>query len=462
VHVGIVRTVERTSHHRTVAPSDAPSHRRTLAPSHLFVFAVLAGAAALAARQASPTPYEELLSILERRPANIEQVLQALPEELRSNFTFVHASRSPHRDEIDRQFPRVVLFSEDARLLLAFTGNPRGAAYNQLEAIHYDERTSAFRTSRFILDDAVRRNPGLKAAAATNGALDRFECTRCHGADARPIFDSYSVWPGFYGSTADRMLLDSSEKRDYVRFLAGNAREGVYRHLRFPSGSSVAPYDDGATGLSGAETLRFHPNERLGQALTPLNWQRIVRKLSARGDVYRRLRYPLLSGLLGCQPLPISDAFTASIKAELERENARRFERAGLKPGDETYNFRMQELVRDVPYFVAEVAYVASALGVSRADWSMSFEPSSLGFFDGVLTRPVLYIKQDLIAAMLRALAAEDRELAPFYQPSYVFEPAGYKLGLKLPMDEIYGDPAFCSLLEDRSRKASAPPLPAR
>ena len=418
-----------------------------------FVSSLLACCFWAVSLTAQQTPYEQLLSILERRPANIEQVLLALPEELRSNFTFVHESRSPHRGDIDRRFPRVVLFSEDARLLLAFTGNPRAASYDQLEVIHFDDARSAFHTSRFILGDAVRRNPALKAAVAGNGALDRDECTRCHGADVRPIFDSYSLWPGFYGSTADRMLAESSEKRDYQGFLAGPARDGVYRQLRFPSGSSVTPYDDGATGLSGAETLRFHPNERLGQALTPLNWQRIVRKLSARGDLYARLRYRLLAGLLGCQMLPVSDAFAASIKAELERENARRFERAGLTAGDETYNFRMQELVRDVPYFVAEVAYVASALGVSRADWSMSFEPSSLGFFDGVLTRPVLYIKQDLAAAMLRALAADDPDFARFYEPSYVFEPAGYRLGLKLPMDELYGDPALCALLADRTQK---------
>src|SRR5207302_1521866 len=99
--------------------------------------------------------YERLLSILESTrartgPANLEEVLRELPQEMLSNFTLVYASRSPHRHEIDSLFPRVVLFTTDAKLLLAFTGNPSLASYNRLEVIHFDDRTSSFHTSRFI------------------------------------------------------------------------------------------------------------------------------------------------------------------------------------------------------------------------------------------------------------------------------------------------------------------------
>ena len=71
------------------------------------------------------------------------------------------------------------------------------------------------------------------------------------------------------------------------------------------------------------EALRLHPNERLGDALTPLNWKRIVRKLAAQGETYRRLRYPLIAGMLGCSAMPISRAFDESIRAALEAENVK-------------------------------------------------------------------------------------------------------------------------------------------
>ena len=421
-----------------------------------FLLAITLAAAALQA-QAEPTAYERLLSILEpgagrTPPANIEQVLEALPENLRSNFTLVHSSRSAHRDAIDPLFPRVILFTEDGKLLLAFTGNPDRPGYNQLEAIHFDDRTSSFRTSSFTLGERASQNGKL------GGKIDQFECTRCHGGDVRPIFDSYSLWPGFYGSLADNLGRDTRERRDYLRFLAENAGRGVYRHLRFPAGSATTPYDDGSKQLTTAEALRLHPNERLGDALTPLNWKRIVRKLAAQGDVYRRLRYPLLAGMLGCSGMPISTAFDESIRAALQAENARRFERAGLdaEGTDGSYRFRMQELVQDIPQGIAEIAYAARALGVRRTDWSMSFEPSSLGFFDGVLTPEVLYIKEDFVTAMLGELASTDPEFARHYNPSFVFSDLGFRLGFKLPMAAVYGNRDLCALLGARTKAAGA------
>lgn len=409
--------------------------------------------------------YERLLSILrpgssEEPPANLEQVLQALPGELLSNFTFVYASRSPHRTDIDPLFPRVVLFSTDGKLLVAFTGNPRAVSYDQLDVIYFDDRRSAFHASRFILPDAVRGNRLLEHDAALNGRTDQFECTRCHGGDVRPIFDSYSLWPGFYGSRADMVDGTSHEGRDYARFLAQTARQGVYRYLRFPSGSPTPPYQDGSAPLDPGEALRFHPNERLGDALTPLNWRRIVRKLSSRGDPYRRLRYPLLAGLLGCSALPISQAFDLSIESSLEAENTRRFERANhLGVGADAWRFRMQELAQGIPRGVSEIAYVAKALGVSRADWSMSFEPSALGFFDGVLTRPVRYVKEDLLTAMLGELSSTDPAFGRYYSPRFVFQPYGYDIGLKLDMAKDYANPQLCALLAERTRAVGAPML---
>jgi hypothetical protein len=391
--------------------------------------------------------------------STVEQLLERLPEQLRANFTLVYDSRSPHRRDIDRRFPRIVLFSTDGRLLLALTGNPSAASYDRVEAIYFDDRESRFHTSRFVLSDAVRRTPALAGEAARNGALDGRECTRCHGADVRPIFDSYALWPGFYGSRADRMDLNAAEARDFAAFGSDGLGRGLYRQLQFPSGSPFSPYDDGSIRPPG-DSLRFHPNERLGIALTTLNWRRIVRKLASEGHDYRALRYRLLSGLMGCSALPIPDGFERSIIAALEADNRSRLARGGLPPdSDEARRLRMQELVPVVAHGVAEVAYVAQAVAVSRADWSMSLEPLALGFFDGVLTRPVRYVAEDLATAMLGEVAATDRAFAEYYAPRFVFAPYGYDIGLKLEFGELYGNVALCGLLDRRAREVHAPLL---
>jgi hypothetical protein len=59
--------------------------------------------------------------LLQRNPTtgrpvdSIAELVPLLPRELRSNFTFVYDSRSPFRSSISPQFPRVILFTRDAR-----------------------------------------------------------------------------------------------------------------------------------------------------------------------------------------------------------------------------------------------------------------------------------------------------------------------------------------------------------
>ena len=74
--------------------------------------------------------FARLEALLQRNPATgrpvdlVAELVPLLPRELRSNFTFVYDSRSPFRLSISPEFPRVLLFTGDARLVLTFTGDP--------------------------------------------------------------------------------------------------------------------------------------------------------------------------------------------------------------------------------------------------------------------------------------------------------------------------------------------------
>jgi hypothetical protein len=74
--------------------------------------------------------FARLEALLQRNPAtgrpvdSVAELVPLLPRELRSNFTFVYDSRSPFRMSISPEFPRVLLFTGDARLVLTFTGDP--------------------------------------------------------------------------------------------------------------------------------------------------------------------------------------------------------------------------------------------------------------------------------------------------------------------------------------------------
>ncbi|MBV9218001.1 MAG: hypothetical protein JO366_17410, partial [Methylobacteriaceae bacterium] len=72
----------------------------------------------------NPFTEADLEKLLAKNPAtgrpvdSINELVPLLPRELRSNFTFVYDSRSPFRSSISPDRPRVILFSNDGRLVL--------------------------------------------------------------------------------------------------------------------------------------------------------------------------------------------------------------------------------------------------------------------------------------------------------------------------------------------------------
>src|SRR5215467_7632885 len=78
-------------------------------------------------------PFTEarLQELLQHNPStgrpvdSIAELVPLLPEELRKNFTFVYDSRSPFKSGISGEYPRVILFTDDARLILTFIGDER-------------------------------------------------------------------------------------------------------------------------------------------------------------------------------------------------------------------------------------------------------------------------------------------------------------------------------------------------
>ena len=164
-----------------------------------------------------------------RPTQNIKELLTLLPAENPRKFHFVYDSPKPFRDSISPDYPRVLIFSDDARFVLSFTGNPNKPGYGIVETMAFNDNTATFNFDAYMLPEAARRKVHVSA--------ESLQCERCHGADARPIYDSYPLWPGFYGSVQDTFPPSSSvgqrEAHDYRHFVANTARTGVYKYLRF-------------------------------------------------------------------------------------------------------------------------------------------------------------------------------------------------------------------------------------
>jgi hypothetical protein len=408
-----------------------------------------------AADDDGPFTEARLQQLLQRNPAtgrpvdSIAELVPLLPEELRKNFTFVYDSRSPFKSAISPEYPRVILFTDDARLVLTFIGDERQPGFDLLETMAFDYEKAKFDLHAYLLPAGERRS--------WRPSPEEARCARCHGADARPIFDSYPLWPGYYGSVQDTFPHDrigQKEGKNYAAFAAGIAKTGVYKDLIYPTGTPVAPFLDPRLFKDNTVELDpklfpYLPNARLGIALTELNRQRIYRKLSA-GEGFAANEKRILSMLLECRPSDRPDrAAMRSIAAALKSENADRLKRLGLLPGDpKKARDDMQELqfVREL----AEIDWVAKQAGVDRSDWSMAKETGSLAFFDGILSGisngKSYYLKEDLIFEILLHLREREPIFRKYFAWSNVFEDYGYPFGTRLDLGRAA---KACALLGD-------------
>jgi len=331
----------------------------------------------------------------------------------------------------------VILFTNDARLVLTFIGDERQPGYDLLETMSFDYESAKFELHAYMLPAAERR--------AWRPSPQEAQCSRCHGADARPIFDSYPLWPGYYGSVQDTFPHDrigQKEARSFAAFQANAAKTGVYKDLIYPSGSPVSPYLDPRLFKDNTVTLdpnlfAYLPNARLGMALTELNRQRIYRKL-ASGDGFAANEKRILSKLLECRPADQPDrASLRAIVEALQAENADRLKRLGLLPG-EPYKARDDMLELQFVRELAQIDAVAKLAGVDRSDWSMAKEKGSLAFFDGILSGisngHSYYLKEDLIFEILEHLRDREPAFRKYFAWSNVFEDYGYPFGHRVDL----------------------------
>jgi hypothetical protein len=418
---------------------------RSLRPS-LMALATLAACfmpGIAAADDSGPFTEARLQELLQRNPAtrqpvdSIAELVPLLPEELRRNFTFVYDSRSPFKSGISPEYPRVILFTDDARLVLTFIGDERQPGFDLLETMAFDQDNAKFDLHAYLLPAAERRS--------WRPSPEEARCARCHGADARPIFDSYPLWPGYYGSVQDtfpRDRIGQKEGKNFAAFQAGAAKTGVYKDLIYPTGTPVSPFLDprlfkDTTIELDPKLFPYLPNARLGIALTELNRQRIYRKLAA-GAGFAANEKRILSMLLECHPSDRPDrAAMLAIANALKTENADRLKRLGILPGDpKKARNDMQELqfVREL----AEINWAAKQAGVDRSDWSMAKEEGSLASFDGILSGisdgKSYYLKEDLIFEIMLHLRDREPAFRRYFGWSNVFEDYGYPFGTRLDL----------------------------
>jgi hypothetical protein len=222
--------------------------------------------------------YEDIVALIQgQNLTSVEQVLPALPEELRSNYTLMHDSRSLQSASVDA--PRAILFGADGRLTCAFAGDPANPGFDSLECFQFREEQRAFDFRQIRFPTAANGLTQVVFSGSNQSADGKTKCTSCHGADPRPNWDSYSVWPGAYGADDDSIGKDPSLENDashYAGFVARRSTDARYRWL-VQGPAATAPYMADYGG-----TIDSRPNLRFSDASNRMNALRVTRLLRQR------------------------------------------------------------------------------------------------------------------------------------------------------------------------------------
>jgi hypothetical protein len=253
----------------------------------------------------------DFIQTLEQHPSlqSIDQALSLLPVPLRRNFTLIYESRGVNA--ASPEFPRAILFTEDAKFIVSFNAkSPLGM--KMLEFRQYNDQTESFEL--LDLPFPLKRNAnGELLPPVKNSPL----CLSCHGNMAAPTWQTNNHWPGVYGSSDDRITPKYLEEfNNYQQFKASAPSLPRYRQLLGLDESVAFPY------RSEASDLQARPNLRLTILLTRLFARQLAQTVlkSPHFQKHRELvRYNLCVNQHPETP-PLEQALQNRILSELRQD----------------------------------------------------------------------------------------------------------------------------------------------
>ncbi|MBX3023266.1 MAG: hypothetical protein KF799_16450 [Bdellovibrionales bacterium] len=257
----------------------------------------------------------EFFALLEsRQPSTIEEVLQAI-QKTRPKFLtrtlFSYETRMAF-DGASLLYPRSIVYGGDAKMVLNFGGHNKQRGHDRLQTMCFDDKEAKFTFFDIVFpkespiippppDASTTSNPELTAlnsiALTAEEKLKKYvviqngrgvrTCTNCHGQPARPNWDTFNTWPGFYGAADDalknnevfdaRNYYNSFESKMWARFDSIPAKNGRYKYV--------------------SQELK-RPNGDFTVQISYLNGRRIVGDLKRLGEPFQKLKYEFAQALM--------------------------------------------------------------------------------------------------------------------------------------------------------------------
>jgi len=225
-----------------------------MAKGWLFFLLTLFSVLTQAFAQTNPfknTSFETVAHIVKtQHPTDLAQVLKALPPEFMSSYTLVFDSGSSQDASLVN--PRAIVFGRSAKFILAFNGDFSQEGYQRLEMMQFRDADMHYELREITFDQQ----------GATISTKNPPQCLSCHGDVPHPIWQSYNIWPGVFGSIDDDIGA-ADQDAQFANFVSAASSHPRYKYLHArPDISNQWPYRDG-----GDYYHVYRPNDRLGRLL---------------------------------------------------------------------------------------------------------------------------------------------------------------------------------------------------
>lgn len=254
------------------------------APAAAFLLVLLAGSVRAADPPCADEPPEapwtfaRLARLTECRGLRtVEELLDLLPADYFERFSLVYASQGLHGSSFSQ--PRLVLYGRSRKLVVGVAGS------SELK------NGDGFETVEQLPDGSYELGELYFPAAGSTGTVRVTRgappsCLECHPRPPSPVWASYPLWPGTYGSGVSDA---AAERAGFERFLAESAGRGRYRRL---------------VGLSSTRDLARlrRANAELSEVFESQAADRVLAAFASHPE-WPRARYALMAAYKGCTPL---------------------------------------------------------------------------------------------------------------------------------------------------------------
>jgi hypothetical protein len=269
-----------------------------------------------------------------------------------ANYTLVGDSSSAQAEATFGE-PRMILYGEDARLIIAMTSSPDQVHGYGLETMEFRPETREWRLREFLFS----RNGSPPVAGEVNDP----SCVRCHDKnDPRPNVDPYAFWKGWLAGKDDELGTGrAGDLTPYELDLSARLSAAQATHPRL---AMLIDLDIGYQRHPDSRTNKLHNINFTGR-VARLNDYRIARLLEATPD-WDKFQYATL-GSLWCNLDKPAEWLTPEVAARLSPKNI-------VAPYPTTTDRYGKPMELEGPNDGA-FDLLFEQRGISTAGWSMTF-----------------------------------------------------------------------------------------